>query len=245
MKKHGFLTRICLLLATLMLFCVGCRVIDGPEAEETEDVGVPIFTEEVTEAPDPEKLRPLTYDAQDDVYRDEDGNRYRVASIAYEPVAVGEPYAAAGTTVLYRLANYDPADWLTEAYEGHGSIFYSDRITLPTLEELSPDAAVVCVQGSTTLGLGTIEDKALLEKLIRQLMLGRAVETEIPDDIVYSVKLASKDHPQFYYSLTYYEKKDGTRCIYDRTMGKSVVIGDMLSDYIATREEMREAGKES
>ena len=231
--------------AGLLLLCAmltGCqRTSDAGEDDYDESEGDVLFTEEETDAPDTKSMVQLTWRSEDDCYVAEDGTVYRAASVSYEPTQISEPYAALGDHVFYRIGQNDPKEWLTDEFTGQGMILYRSDIALPGPDELEPTVAFICLQQAQTLGLGTIDDAELLAKLLRKIRTGVAVETEIPDDTVYTIKMANENWPAFYYSVTFYEKKDGTCCVYDRARNKSVVIGDLLHDYVTTREEYESA----
>lgn len=160
---------------------------------------------------------------------------YNAAPTNYEPVSVGEAYGYYGDMdmTLYQIAGLDPKEWLTQEYAGSATtIFYSDGITLPTLEEMKPNKIHVCTGDSITYGLGTIDDPDVVDAVVERFVHGTPTEWPMLDSIeTYEFKFASPIYTHLYYNLTYYEYAEGI-FLYDRNTKRCVELGDMLEDWI-------------
>lgn len=161
---------------------------------------------------------------------------YTPAPTNYEPVSVGEAYGyyAKSDMTLYEIKGLDPHEWLTQAYAGSATtIFYASDITLPTLTELDPTKIYVCDGDSVTISVATIDDKAVIDKLIDLFENGEYAEWPLINAYkTYELKFYSEEnYPHIYYNLTYGEFEEGF-FLYDRNTKRSVMIGDTLADYI-------------
>ena len=160
---------------------------------------------------------------------------YNAAPLNYEPAAVGEEFAyfAKADEVLYEIVGLDPKEWLTESYSGTATtIFYSDKLTLPTLSEMEPSKVFVCINEEVTHAFATIEDPEIIAKLIDLYENGEYAEWPLAGSVkIYELKFWSEEkYPRLYYNLTYGEFPEG-KFIYDRTTKRSVMIGNLLDDY--------------
>lgn len=161
---------------------------------------------------------------------------YYAAPTNYEPVSVGEQFGYYKKTdlILYEIAGLDPKEWLTQEYAGSATtIFYSTDITLPTLSELEPTKVYICTGDTITYALATVEDEAVVSKLVDLFENGEYEEWPLINSIeTYELKFYSEDkYPHIYYNLTYGEFEEG-KFIYDRTTKRSVRIDEVLADYI-------------
>ncbi len=161
---------------------------------------------------------------------------YYAAPTNYEPVSVGEQFGYYKKTdlILYEIAGLDPKEWLTQEYAGSATtIFYSTDITLPTLSELEPTKVYICTGDTITYALATVENEAVVSKLVDLFENGEYEEWPLINSIeTYELKFYSEDkYPHIYYNLTYGEFEEG-KFIYDRTTKRSVRIDEVLADYI-------------
>lgn len=161
---------------------------------------------------------------------------YYAAPTNYEPVSVGEQFGYYKKTdlILYEIAGLDPKEWLTQEYAGSATtIFYSTDITLPTLSELEPTKVYICTGDTITYALATVENEAVVSKLVDLFENGEYEEWPLINSIeTYELKFYSEDkYPHIYYNLTYGEFEEG-KFIYDRTTKRSVRIDEVLAEYI-------------
>lgn len=161
---------------------------------------------------------------------------YYAAPTNYEPVSVGEQFGYYKKTdlILYEITGLDPKEWLTQEYAGSATtVFYSTDITLPTLSELEPTKVYICTGDTITYALATVEDEAVVSKLVDLFENGEYEEWPLINSIeTYELKFYSEDkYPHIYYNLTYGEFEEG-KFIYDRTTKRSVRIDEVLADYI-------------
>ncbi|MBQ4590492.1 MAG: hypothetical protein IJB20_00520 [Clostridia bacterium] len=161
---------------------------------------------------------------------------YTPAPTNYEPVSVGEAYGyyEKSDMTLYEIKGLDPKEWLTQAYAGSATtIFYSDASTLPTLAELEPTKIYVTEGESVTVSINTVDDQAVINKVIDLFTNGTYAEWPLIDAYkTYELKFYSEEkYPHIYYNLTYGEFEEGI-FLYDRNTKHSVMIGDTLADFI-------------
>ncbi|MBR4186202.1 MAG: hypothetical protein IKQ87_10565 [Clostridia bacterium] len=161
---------------------------------------------------------------------------YNAAPLNYEPASVGEEFAYYGKAdiVLYEIVGLDPKEWLTEAYSGTATtVFYNEKITLPTLSEMNPSKVFVCINEEITHAISTVEDPDIIGKLVDLFENGEYAEWPLVGSIkTYELKFWSeKEYPYIYFNLTYGEFPEG-KFLYDRTTKRSVMIGDLLDGYV-------------
>jgi len=157
--------------------------------------------------------------------------QYDMASVSYEPVSVGAEYAQCGKTLLYEIPGADPTQWLTEAYEGIGSVFYSTEIALPTLAEMKPNNVQICVTNVKTISIGSITEQADIDAVVDALTNGESVMMP-PNGTSFDLKFLSETYPFLQYSVVYIKCADGGRYLYDRGARKTVKAGDLLERYL-------------
>lgn len=159
---------------------------------------------------------------------------YLAAEVNYEPIVVGTSYAQYKDTVLYRVKGLEPAEYLTEYYNGVGSMYYSDKIKLPSLSEFGATQIYICSSDNITMHLCTIDDKETVDTVIKTLLEGEPVE--LPPDGVssYHLKFKSDTYPAFYYDILYVVGKNAEKYLYDRSTKHCVDAGTLISEYLPT-----------
>lgn len=178
----------------------------------------------------------ITY--KDGLYIDAANNiKYTNASVSYEPVSVGSEYAQFNKTTLYTIPGTEPKQWLTEKYEGIGSVFYAEGVALPTLAEFGATKIQVCVSELKTVGIATIEDAAVIAKVVDALENGEQTEVKNSSDSYY-LKVASDNYPFLYYNLIFIKASDGERYLYDRGTKRNVAVGTLLDKYLPNNEQL-------
>jgi hypothetical protein len=163
----------------------------------------------------------------------QNGIKYDTASVSYEPVSTGDAYAKYGDRILYSLGNMNPKEWLSEEYDGIGSIYYNaDEVTPPSLSEFNANKIYICVPGEIVFAISEITDKPLIKSVINQLHNG---ENSIMPQEIYSVhhlKFASEDFPYLYYNIVYTISDDGRTFLSDRGEKICVDAEEILNKYI-------------
>ena len=157
---------------------------------------------------------------------------YVPASGTYEPTAQGDEYAyyKNGNITLYTIGKYDPTLWLTENYAGGATtVFHAPSITLPTLSELNAEKILVCTSDVTTVAVGEITDKELIDRLVQTFTEEDGSEWPLVGaTLEYDLKFYSSAWPQIYMNLIYGEFEEGI-FVYERATRRCVEIGDLLS----------------
>ena len=190
-----------------------------------------------------DSLVKITY--EDGKYIDKtNGVTYIGASVSYEPVKIGSEYAKYGKTILYEISGLDPAQWLTESYEGIGSIYYADTVTLPSLQEFGAVKIYVCIEAAITMQVSTIDDEAAVSATVEAL---NAESVDLPQDGInnYHLKFVSDTYPSLYYDILYIEVDDQHNYLYDRATKQCVDVGRLLKDFLPSDSDMEAAALET
>lgn len=165
----------------------------------------------------------------------ENGITYINAPMCFEPISTElEPYAECSELKLqlYGIVDCDTSVWLSEKFEGIGSVYYADgAVTLPTLFEFETDQIIICVEQTITTGLGVITDPEDIDAIIDAFKNGERT-TIIPEGEVYKLKLASDKYAGIYYNLVYIEADGGENYIYDRSTKTCSAVGKVLYEYL-------------
>lgn len=216
MKKIVFL-----ILAAVMVLCLGVSCGESKEEKSLEKFAM----------------------NEDGSIIGENGEEYKCAPIGYEPASQGEEYALLEITLpesLYVIPGLDPEKWLTtECIGNFTQIYYSPDITLPALENMGIETLYYCEEGAATIAIATLggenaqdrdRDRAIINELISSL-LDESIENclwpRMDSSETYSLKLASPDWPEIYYSLGY-AICDSGNYVYDKITQRCIEIGDLL-----------------
>ncbi len=166
---------------------------------------------------------------------------YHAAPAVYEPRNIGEEYAsyksAVGEVVLYSLGELPTSEWLTEKYDGIGSIYYASNVTLPTFAEFEPNAIYVCVEEVITMHMQTIDNQAAVERVARIINESEPVDMPMGGVNTYHLKFTSAKYPELYYNILYIIDADGSGYYYDRSTKCAYKAGDSLAGFIYMVEE--------
>jgi len=172
----------------------------------------------------------ITY--KDGKYIDRAGGvTYLAAGVCYEPVSVGDEYAVYGKTVLYEINGLDPKEWMTEKYDGIGSIYYSEEINLPAFEEFEPNKIYACEVDYIIVRIAEVTDLIDVNAVTDLYLNGEQTELPIDGTHSYHLKFSSEKYPGIYYNLLYVIA-DGGNYLYDRDTKRCVEIGGVLEKYI-------------
>ena len=164
----------------------------------------------------------------------DNGITYIPAPITFEPQTLAaEPYAECSELgiELYEIEGLPGDEWLSEPFDGIGGVYYSDKLTLPTLEEFDADLMYICVEQVITVSIGTVDDKAGIDAIVTSFVSGEPT-TIIQSGNSYKLKFSSDKYPGLYYNLIYIEGDDGENYIYDRSTQTCVDVGDVLQAYM-------------
>ncbi len=161
---------------------------------------------------------------------------YLPAPANFDPYAIGEAYAyyEPGKMTLYEIQGLDPKKWLTEEYSGNSTtVFYEDSVTLPTLREMAPTSAFLCVTDELIISIAEITEKDTIQQLIDLYESGEKTMWPMDDATTfYDLRFYSENlYPHLYYTLVVAVFPDGTY-LYDRETRECVVIGDILDGYL-------------
>ncbi|NLZ37854.1 MAG: hypothetical protein GX897_10365 [Clostridiales bacterium] len=179
----------------------------------------------------------------DGKYIDKKNNiSYIPATVSYEPVSVGDEYAIYDKRVLYTIPGMDPKQWLTEEFEGIGSLYYSDTITPPKLEDFGANLIYICIEDNIIMKVNEINDQEKVTDIVNAFISGE--EAELPPDgsNVYHLKFLSPDWPSLYYDILYVEYDSEHNYLYDRGTKHCVDIGRLLKDVLPSDEDIQTEG---
>lgn len=181
----------------------------------------------------------LTYD-NGNLIDKANGITYINAPMCFEPIATEtEPYGECSEMgiFLYGIMGLDTSLWLSEQYDGIGSVYYAqDKVTLPDIVSFEANEMLICTEELITVGLGSVTDKADIDSVIDAYLSGDSV-TIIPSGEVYKLKLTSDKYEGIYFNLVYIEAENGENYIYDRSVKNCVAVGDVLCEYLPRTEE--------
>ena len=161
---------------------------------------------------------------------------YNVAPTNYQPRAIGDAYGyyKDSDMTLYQITGADPKEWLSQELAGSAtSVFYSEDITLPTLEELGTTAIYLCTNTEVSAADAVIEDEAVISEVIDLFVNGKEAEWPLlGSELTLDIKFYSADkYPHLYYNLFYGEFPEG-KFLYDRNTKHCVEVGDIFLDYV-------------
>ncbi|MBQ8551808.1 MAG: hypothetical protein IJ428_03235 [Clostridia bacterium] len=160
---------------------------------------------------------------------------YINAPMCFEPISTEiDPYAECSELKLqlYGIVGCDTSVWLSEKFEGIGSIYYAEgAVELPTLSEFEANEIIICIEQTITTGLGVVTDAADIEAIIAAFENGERT-TIIPEGDVYKLKFSSDKYEGIYYNLVYIEADGGENYIYDRSTKTCSAVGDVMYDYL-------------
>lgn len=167
------------------------------------------------------------------LYVDKTNNiKYRDASVSYEPAEIGDEYGKfEDDLILHKITGADPKEWITEAFEGIGAVYYSEAVTLPALENFGANKIYICISGLKTIGIGTIEETDIVNELIQTIQTGEQRETNDAADSYY-LKFVSETYPFLYYNVMYIKTVTGEHLLYDRGTKRCVAVGDIIEKYL-------------
>lgn len=169
------------------------------------------------------------------VFEDKRGGvTYVLAPMCYEPVAYyhKEVYAECGDLEFFEIRDASPKEYLCTAEYGVYDLYYSDALTLPSLEEFGANYARVYEVEDVAIQMGRLEKDDAVE-LVRYLLSAETCEVPRDVDTSLEVKFMSDGYPFMYYSVNYYKTEEGDRYIYDRSAGRCVMLGDILESALA------------
>ena len=160
------------------------------------------------------------YDKKEDV-------KYYLASLAYEPIAIGdEMYAKAGKTEFYQIIGKDPTQWLCQTY---GGVYYAEGVTLPELDEMEIDH--IRVMDDTSL-VSFVKDGEVIDDIISAYFGGETVDYyNVTPKINWTLKFADEELGLYYvisyieYDEDYIEVIDGV----EMNRGKKFIL-DIYND---------------
>lgn len=162
---------------------------------------------------------------------------YQLAPFQYEPEAwKTKPYAVCGDTDFYPISGLDPKRFLCTVEAGEGVVWFAEDISLPSVENIKPEEAIVCTATETVVGIRTISRKAHAQKIIDAFTEGDALEIIPYPNRKLTLKFRSDAFPGLFYNLTYLECEEGN-FLYDRESDRCVDVGTLLCWYI-TRDDM-------
>lgn len=153
----------------------------------------------------------LTYEGG--AYRNEkSGAAFVNAPICYRAVSrrndevIARIVSKQGSDILlYAIDEMDSSRWLTD---DDFSVYYSEAAALPTLREMQCNSATLCISGSYTYPLGTIDKQAEIDDLVEIYELGTTVPSSkiiLQPEKRYELLFTSELYPGLAYSLEYWK----------------------------------------
>ena len=155
---------------------------------------------------------------------------YEYAPFCYEAIEVSEEeYAKSGYDVFYEIVGQDPLEWICES---SGTVFYSKKITLPTLDKMDISYIEICSEASSITVKATITDADNIASIIN------SYTSEAP--LSYSADVADKSYKirfadtslGLYYSVSFFAYSDGSAYLYNRSENRFVKAPAELISYV-------------
>ena len=174
-----------------------------------------------------------------DILDKEKGIAWYHASTCYEAVELdkklGKLVVGKQKLELYQLPEMDAEKWLATEDK---NILYAEGVKLPTLAEMHPSAVYFYMDASTPQRLHTMEDQALIDKIIQDYTEHESVIYPATTPYkTHRVCFKSEAYAGIYYVLTYVEYASdyvadginyGKYFLYDRFDQRFVPIGDEI-----------------
>ncbi len=178
------------------------------------------------------KYPSIEYDSEKGVYViKKTGVEYNYAPVCYEPVTVGSKYAKYGNSWLYEVFGTAPTKWLSEKYDGIGSVFYSTDSKLPDIGEFAADTIYICTVGENVVSIADITDKEVIDEAVWLLENGERLESRPEAEQYYHFKFASEEYSWLYYDVIFIQTSE-SNYLYNRGLKYTVEVGDLFADYV-------------
>ena len=165
----------------------------------------------------------------------ENGLTYVCAPMYIEPIEIESDVfgvCSEHNIELHAIAGLDTELWLSEKYEGIGTVYYADgKVEIPDLEAFSADGLFICREDTKTVGIANVDSAEDVSAVIDAFLNGDET-SPVTSGERYKLKFTSEEYPGIYYSLEYYESDSGANCIYDRSAGNWREVGDVLYKYL-------------
>jgi len=184
---------------------------------------------------------------EDGGYIDEkNGISYLSAPVCFEPVKLGDEYAyyksAGGTEVRLRtVGELDPSEWLSESYDGIGSLYHASDVVLPSLADFEPFEILICVEDVITMHINTIDNASVVARIVNHIALTEPMDMPADGVNSYHLKFRSQKYPDLYYDILYIITPDAKGWYYDRSAKLAYPAGDTMAGYIYEVDEEVEA----
>lgn len=185
------------------------------------------------------------FEADGGVYKDKKTDvSYEAAPACYEPMAMGEEiYGQSDSVTFYEIEGQNPLEWICE--EG-GTVFYSDTLELPSLEEMKISYINICVETNTTVTRGKVQSAEDISDIVSAYVSADSIyyRGDTPA-LTYKIRFADSSIGVFYsvvfvrYAEDYTLKaEDGTLLnygkdfLYNRFEDKFVKAPEALVKYV-------------
>ena len=140
---------------------------------------------------------------------------YEYAPFCYEAIEIAEEeYAKSGYDVFYEIVGQDPLEWLCES---SGTVFYSKKLTLPTLDKMNISYIDICTETSSVTVKTTITNAddiaAIINSYTSEVSLSYSADVA---DTSYKIRFADTSLG-LYYSVSFFAYSDGSAYLYNRS----------------------------
>lgn len=173
------------------------------------------------------------------------------ATLSLRPLKLEDEYCRYDDdNIFYAIQWQDPKQYLADYSVAEAAmVFHSSDTEDITIENFEPIAAMIYVEGKTSICLDKFycEAKYLPEELrrddlkddsalvygIRDAMIqGEAADGDLSaadDEDIYFIRLTSAKYPGLYYAVVFFTDANGDSYITDRSTGKTVVSPEALT----------------
>ena len=160
---------------------------------------------------------------------------YAYAPFSYEPIEIGEEiYGESEYSKFYEIVGLDPLEYICEE---SGTVFYDEKITLPTPDKMNFAYLEICTEADTLTVNGTVTDSAAIKFIINDhLNAQKLTYSPIEASAVYKLRFADTSMGLYYsVELIRYAEDHieggvnyGKDFIYDRSMRRFTVAPEVL-----------------
>ena len=163
-----------------------------------------------------------------------DGEKYVECSGSVCSAYIGEKYSKWSDMIFYLIPGYDSREFLTLSREDGASVFKKEGLEEPELSKLSVTKIYVCrVTEAKVIAESEITDEELISRITDAVINGEECVMPGSSEFTRELRIASVDFPYLYYRVSYMEDTRADGYLYDRSLGKCVFVGKMLTGYVA------------
>lgn len=168
---------------------------------------------------------------------------YLSAPENYEPVSYTQSaYGKLDRHYVYPITGKSTDEWLMVNFFGMLRVLYNEKISLPSLENFSPDRIQVCKDGASGIvRLADIQNQDEVSHIIDAVLNDKtSEEPNSPGTVVYTMRISSQEYPWLYYNVKYIVYDEG-EFYYDSLTNRFVKADNTVYEYLFGNESETDA----